>query len=571
MGERINVSFFSKIILTLILIIASITLHNPVFAIEKTVITLSASYSAGDVSVSGTTSQDVLAVAVMLYDTDGSTLLRMETFPVTDQSFSANINISLSAGTYTVKAADYNGGPYASTVFTHTSAKNKKKSSNSSSSSGTTADLSESSTPPIPIAVDTTSGKGTARLEETKAAALFSASGVIKMPSIPDVHSYTLEMPATFLTNTQSQDIGQLTISTDAASIVIPANMLASLQLPDAENIQAAIGIGQADKAKLTEEEKTAIGNRPLIELTLSLYGKTSNWNNLNAPVSVSIPYHPTEEELKNPDSIIIWYLDGNGNLTCIPNGRYNPISDEVTFATTHFSLYAVGYRPITFHDVAPEAWYNKAVSFIAARNITAGTGDGNFSPEKQLTRGELLVLLMRTYDITPDLNPTDNFADAGNTYYTGYLAAAKRLGIANGFGNNLFAPAKNITRQEMFTLLYNALKIIEMLPGNNGNNDNGKTLLSFSDANDIAPWAKEAMTFLVETGTIGGSNGMLYPTNTTTRAEIAQVLYNLIEPGLSDPVASNPVLQDNHRLKPLPLLQPLLAMPCQIQDESYR
>jgi hypothetical protein len=36
-------------------------------------------------------------------------------------------------------------------------------------------------------------------------------------------------------------------------------------------------------------------------------------------------------------------------------------------------------------------------------------------------------------------------------------------------------------------------------------------------------------MMLLVETGIIGGSDGKLTPQGTTTRAEMAQVLYNLL------------------------------------------
>ncbi|MCG9967084.1 hypothetical protein L9W92_03315 [Pelotomaculum terephthalicicum JT] len=36
-------------------------------------------------------------------------------------------------------------------------------------------------------------------------------------------------------------------------------------------------------------------------------------------------------------------------------------------------------------------------------------------------------------------------------------------------------------------------------------------------------------MTLLVKTGTVGGSAGKLTPLSTTTRAEMAQVLYNLL------------------------------------------
>jgi hypothetical protein len=76
-----------------------------------------------------------------------------------------------------------------------------------------------------------------------------------------------------------------------------------------------------------------------------------------------------------------------------------------------------------------------------------------------------------------------------------------------------------------MFTLLHNALKAISRLPRGNS----GKSLSSFSDAGDIAPWAKDAMKLLVETGTIGGSGGKLSPQDTTTRAQMAQVLYSLL------------------------------------------
>jgi hypothetical protein len=76
-----------------------------------------------------------------------------------------------------------------------------------------------------------------------------------------------------------------------------------------------------------------------------------------------------------------------------------------------------------------------------------------------------------------------------------------------------------------MFTLLYNALKVIGQLP----QGDSDKTLNNFTDAGQIDSWAKEAMTLMVKTGTIGGNAGKLNPTGTTTRAEMARVLYNLL------------------------------------------
>jgi hypothetical protein len=88
-----------------------------------------------------------------------------------------------------------------------------------------------------------------------------------------------------------------------------------------------------------------------------------------------------------------------------------------------------------------------------------------------------------------------------------------------------MFAPGKEITRQEMFTLLYNALKVIGQLP----QDDARKTLYDFSDAGQIESWAKDAMTLLAGTGIIEESGEKLIPTSTVTRAELAQVLYNLM------------------------------------------
>ena len=346
-----------------------------------------------------------------------------------------------------------------------------------------------------------------------------------------------LEIPSSFVSNPNSSKT--LTLGNDIASVTIPSDMLDNI--PGIVSKKAEINISEGDKESLPDDVKAAIGDRPLIQLTLLLDGKKTDWSNPDAPVTVSIPYSPTAEELANPEGITAYYIDGNGNLTEMAGAKYDPQTKTVVFQITHFSYYAVGYKtatasvvpaPITpsaqtvqFRDVLPSAWYYDAVSFCAAKGITTGTGNGNFSPDATLTRSQFITMLLKAYSIEAIAAPTDNFADAGSTYYTGYLAAAKARGISNGVGDNKFAPEKAITRQEMFTLLYNALKNISQLP----QGDSGKTLSEFSDANSVAAWATEAMTVLVKSGTVSGSDGKLDPTGGSTRAQMAQVLYNLL------------------------------------------
>lgn len=81
------------------------------------------------------------------------------------------------------------------------------------------------------------------------------------------------------------------------------------------------------------------------------------------------------------------------------------------------------------------------------------------------------------------------------------------------------------VSLQETFTLLFNTLKAIGELPEVTA----GKELTAFSDTERIAPWAKDAMTLFAGTGTISGDGGKLSPSETTNRAQMAQVLYNLL------------------------------------------
>jgi len=272
------------------------------------------------------------------------------------------------------------------------------------------------------------------------------------------------------------------------------------------------------------------LSGKPLIKILTEVDGAQTEMKIEIGSFTASLPYTPSEAELKSTESIIVSHSDLSGSMV-VTNGNYNIFDKGVIFSQSRSGIYTVGFHQVKFEDVKDFAWYNSAVSFIAARNITKGTDDRNFSPEKSLSRGEFLVLAMRAFGINDDENPKDNFEDAGNTYYTGYLSAAKRLGIAKGIGENLFAPDNNITRQEMFVMIYHVLKHTNMLPQENF----GKSIADFADFEKVDPWAVEATSSLVKAGIIKGKEGMLAPKDLTTRAEMAQVLYGLLSKSVNN------------------------------------
>lgn len=172
----------------------------------------------------------------------------------------------------------------------------------------------------------------------------------------------------------------------------------------------------------------------------------------------------------------------------------------------------------IDFIDVNKNDWFYKAVKYVAENKITQGTEKSKFSPYDIVTRGQFITMLCRAYNL-PQMQG-DNFADCGNTWYTGYLATAKQMGISKGVGNNLFFPESAITREEMVTLLYNYL-------GNEDAVANCST--DFIDKNEMSEWAVDAIGYAKKNGIIQGKeNNLFKPKDTATRAELAQIFYNI-------------------------------------------
>jgi uncharacterized repeat protein (TIGR02543 family) len=402
-------------------------------------------------------------------------------------------------------------------------------SSNSSSSADTPAtptykavvsgiSIAETS---LPVGVNTKTGKAATDLGTTLAQEIFSGTGtaVLTVPFIPDVSSYTVGIPAASLSGSQGE--GVLTFSTDVGSITIPSGMLAGM--PGTEGKKAGITIGQGDKSGLPDEVKAAVGDRPVVQLTLTLDGKQAEWNNPSAPVTVSIPYTPTAAELADPEHIVVWYIDGSGNVVSVPNGRYDPTTGTVTFITTHFSHYAVAYVHKTFGDLGGVEWARKPIEVMASKGIITGTGANSFSPAANITRADYLVLLIKTLGLTAEFD--DNFDDVEpGAYYYEAVGIAKKLGIAAGIGNNRFNPKENISRQDMMVLTARALEKYKGLKAAGGS----AVLDKFSDKGDIAGYAVNSIAILVKEGLIAGSGDRLNPRANTTRAEAAVFMYRI-------------------------------------------
>ncbi len=349
------------------------------------------------------------------------------------------------------------------------------------------------------------------------------ASGVkrieLVMPQSNGINEYSMDLPSNVLTSkTKDKTVA---INTPAGNILVPGNMLSASDVGNVQNV--VLSIASADKSKLESSLKEKIGDRPVIDLSLNVNGKSIAWNNPDAPVSVSIAYKPTTAELADPEHIVVWYIDGQGNTVAVPDGKYDTATGKVTFKTTHFSKYAIAFVKKTFSDIGNVAWAKKEIEVLASKGIISGTSTDTYTPAAKITRADFMSLLVRGLGLTAKVD--SNFADVKTTdsYYNA-LGIAKKLGITNGVGENKFNPKGYISREDMMALTARALKISGRITAYASSD----TLLKYKDASSFSNYSVEGAATLVSKGIITGNENKLNPKGNATRAETAVIIYRV-------------------------------------------
>ena len=108
------------------------------------------------------------------------------------------------------------------------------------------------------------------------------------------------------------------------------------------------------------------------------------------------------------------------------------------------------------FKDVSANDYYYSAVLWAVENGITSGTSADTFAPNATVTRGQTVTFLYRAAG-SPAVSG-GSFSDvAANAYYANAVAWASQHNITSGVGNGNFAPNADCTRAQIVTLLYRA------------------------------------------------------------------------------------------------------------------
>lgn len=177
----------------------------------------------------------------------------------------------------------------------------------------------------------------------------------------------------------------------------------------------------------------------------------------------------------------------------------------------------------LPFADVPDDAWYADGVRYVYGRGLMTGTAADTFDPQLTTSRAMVAAILWRSVG-SPQASYAIDFADVPlGQWYTEAVRWAARDGIVSGYGNGAFGPGDPITREQLAVMLHRYAQD----RGYDLSNGTDSGLTSYTDADNVSPWALQAMEWACGAGLITGTGdgSALSPQGETTRAQAAALL----------------------------------------------
>ena len=197
-------------------------------------------------------------------------------------------------------------------------------------------------------------------------------------------------------------------------------------------------------------------------------------------------------------------------------------VASCLSLAVSASAAGTVNRKATDFKDYDRTAWYAEAISAAVDNGLLYGKSSTTLDPNGDMTRAEMAAIINRSFGcyVKADISKYKDVAKS--KWYYDDVAMAVQMGTYNGRSSSSMAPDAPISRQEAMTVVARALEL--------DYDAYAKTDLSaFSDRDKISAWALPYVRAMVGADYIHGRGKVLAPQDNITRAEFAQIFYNII------------------------------------------
>lgn len=167
-------------------------------------------------------------------------------------------------------------------------------------------------------------------------------------------------------------------------------------------------------------------------------------------------PNQPNQPNQPNVGKDALNTTDHYQYLIGYPDGNFGPNKGMTRAEAATMFTRLLNERPVKWRhydaglsDIRPGDWYANTVGYAVQRGIVSGYPDGSFKPNKPITRAEFAAIASR-FDALAQGNAI-SFSDLAPSHW-GYNAirSAATKGWISGYPDNTFRPEQAITRAEV-------------------------------------------------------------------------------------------------------------------------
>ncbi|MCK9477902.1 MAG: S-layer homology domain-containing protein [Firmicutes bacterium] len=175
------------------------------------------------------------------------------------------------------------------------------------------------------------------------------------------------------------------------------------------------------------------------------------------------------------------------------------------------------------FSDLGGFDWAKSSIDNLVKKGVISGTSKSTYEPSRSITRAEFTKLIVSVFGFATDSHEVLFNDVSAEDWHFEFVTAAANAGVVTGYPEGGFQPGLSITRQEMAVMVLRSFKAIGVELVQEG----AKT---YADDNEIADWAKEAISTLSSIGILNGRGENIFaPTDNLTRAEAAVMTNSLL------------------------------------------
>ncbi|MBU8905932.1 S8 family peptidase [Desertibacillus haloalkaliphilus] len=280
-----------------------------------------------------------------------------------------------------------------------------------------------------------------------------------------------IELPTDLTVKEIKEPLVPVELSADVTAEKVTLNWLPTI---DQEKVEAYIIYRDGKRvAKVEGEHTTYIEEIEPGTYTYEVKTVTVDHGEvISEPLTIEV-VTPEPEPLEAPDFIDFneraWYapymtalyhqdvIGGFEDETIRPN-------NEITRADATIMLVrALELNPTVneqrFTDVSSAHYAASAIETAAAHELIAGYSDQTFQPSAEITRGEVAVILTRSFSLSPVEAP-QRFTDVEATYFgSAAIELVTSATIATGYPDGMFQPQASVSRAEFSAFLARALE----------------------------------------------------------------------------------------------------------------